>query len=181
MFGPFWIARHAFRPRRRYRRCGSRQSSNSEVGGCAVALFLGVMFLVVFGAMNSTPANQFQAPQGVPAGPYGWVEDTSGHFQPAMAPVPVGVPFIPPWATPAPPPEPTTPWGLITLAAIVLILGGLAFIGWRMNPKPRTAAITAPHGSATYTCCGKPIGQPHGLNCRNWQPPQNPATWSNRR
>lgn len=153
----------------------ARRTVRSGGSGCLGAV---VLFAVIGGIISATsahPGDEFQAPAGIPAGPYGWAEDTHGHFQPAMAPIPVGVPFIPPYATPAPPTGPT-PLGMLTaLLAVALVIGGLALIGRRMTPAPIT-----PRRRNINPCCGTTVGQPHATSCRQ-HPPGNPAQWSDRR
>lgn len=162
----FWMAR------RTVRSCTRRRSSGGSGGGGCLVLIVGLIMIGgIIGGANTQPANEFQAPPGVPAGPYGWVEDAHGHFQPAMAPIPVGVPFIPPYAAPAPPAGPTFPGVLVALLTVAFVLGGLAIIGSRMTPKP---IWTPPKDGPPDFPAAEQLGG-------GGPPPDNPAQWSDRR
>jgi hypothetical protein len=187
MFGPFWFARHtvrAFTPRRSCRR-------SSGGGGCLLAF----LALAAIGGITGT-----QSAQTPTAGPYGYTQGSGGTLIPAYTPSGGGghYPGGPAW-TPGPPlpahipPVPAAPavtsapltlsWGFITLAAVIVILGGPAIIGSRMAPTPikvRTAKTRLTNDF--YPCCGVATGTMHATTCpTNWQPPENPAQHSDRR
>jgi hypothetical protein len=178
----FWMAR------RTVRSC-TRRTRGGGGGGCLV-VFLG---LAALGGIAGTQ----NAPAPTP-GPYGYTQGPNG-LTPAYTPGGGGGHYIggPAW-TPSPPipahapiapiapiaPAATSHWGLITLAAVITVFAGLAFIGARMQPVPILANIPQPNYEPDQDfqpCCGVPTGATHNTWCPNRRPPDNPAKYSNRR
>lgn len=175
MFGLFWLARRA-----------TRRSSG---GGCLGFLLIAAVVGGITGTQSiQTPtAGQYGYTQG-PGGtliPSNGPDGGGGHYVggPAWTPGPLLPAHVATAPAPAVAAAPATHWGLITLVAIIVIIGGLAIIGSRMAPAPITAR---PKKSALindfYPCCGMPTSWEHANICPAFrQPPENPAKDSDRR